>query len=64
VSVSFLDQAGSVLGAASVPVTGLTGKLTGRIDVPLGASALRTRLAGGPSLLAGQTTWVDEVWLW
>jgi hypothetical protein len=64
VSVSFLDGAGSALGTTSVPVTGLTGELTGRIDVPLGASALRIGLAGGPNLLAGQTTWVDEVWLW
>jgi hypothetical protein len=64
VSVSFLDEAGAALGTAAVPVTGLTGRLAGRIDVPLGASALRIGLAGGPNLLAGQTTWVDEVWLW
>ncbi|HSE09091.1 MAG TPA: CARDB domain-containing protein [Nocardioidaceae bacterium] len=64
VSVSFLDPAGSVVGTATLPVTTLTGELTGTVTVPAGVSALKIAIAAAPTLSAGKTTWVDDVWLW
>ncbi len=64
VSVSFLDKAGSVVGKAPLSLTALTGTLSGTVKVPVGVSALRIGLAAAPTLAGGQTTWVDDVWLW
>ncbi len=64
VSVTYLDEAGAVVSKATLPVTTLTGELTGKVAVPSGASELKLKIAGAPTLSAGQTTWVDDVWLW
>jgi hypothetical protein len=60
VSVSYLDAAGKVMGAA----TTLTSGLTGSLSVPAGATQLKVTLAAPSTLLRGQTLWVDDVWLW
>jgi hypothetical protein len=64
VSLTFLDKAGAVVAKAPVSLTALTGLLTGTVDVPAGASTLKIGLAAAPTLTAGKTTWVDDVWLW
>jgi hypothetical protein len=63
-SVSFLDATGAVVARAPLSPTALAGQLADRIDVPAGVSTLRIGLAAAPGAGAGQTTWVDDVWLW
>ena len=64
VSVSFVDRLGGVVSTVMVSPSVLTDQLTGKVSVPAGATSLRIGLAAPPTLKLGQTTWVDDVWLW
>ncbi len=64
VSVAFLDRTGALLSTVPLTPSLLTGTLGARVDVPAGATALKIGVAKAPTLQSGQTTWVDDVWLW
>lgn len=64
VSVAFLDKTGALLSTVPLTPSLLTDALGARVDVPAGATALKIGVAKAPTLQSGQTTWVDDVWLW
>lgn len=69
VSVTFLDATGAAVGSVVKPATTLfdeagTDVATGKLTVPAGATQVRLTLAAPTSLTGGETTWLDDVWLW
>jgi hypothetical protein len=62
VRLTFVDSAGSVLSTLTTKVTSVAGEVTGTVTVPAGASRMRLTLAGTGAV--GQTSWLDDVWLW
>ncbi len=64
VSLTYLDGTGAVVAKAPVSLSALAGSLIGAVDVPAGATAVKIGLAPAPTLGRGETTWVDDVWLW
>lgn len=67
VSATYLDQSGAVLGTATTLATSVldsTGLTTATLTPPVGASQVKLKLTAPPTSVSGQTTWLDDVWLW
>jgi hypothetical protein len=67
VSATFLDATGAVLGSAKTLTTSVldaAGLTTATLTAPAGASQVKLTLTAAPTLRSGQTTWLDDVWLW
>jgi len=72
VSITWLDANGNVVSTQVVSVvssilssiSGSVDSVTGTVKVPLSSIQAKVSLTAPADLLAGQTTWVDDVWVW
>lgn len=69
VSLTWLTETGAPIGEVAALSTTLVETsgvrtLTGSLSAPTGATAARVTLSAPTSLLSGQTTWIDDVWMW